>query len=287
MFQIPSQTALKFLWLGKEATWSPEWIHYSRALHEYELMIVDEGVLYIADEFGKYTVSKGEYILMAPCSHQYGWKASCCTFHWLHFQIPKDMPKDSKTSFFAVPTKARIPDFSKTQVLLSQIYHNEQTCADLSQSSFLLTALLLELHNQLYLNHKVLQKEQSAEGFSRYNVDLCEKIKTYVHWNRNRSLKVQEIASYLQYSPRHLSSVFSKVTGMHLKSYIDKQQIEAAKELLSGSPMSISEIAYQLGFSDSHNFSRTFKRITGQTPKQYRCESGHATRTRFSDTGSR
>ena len=85
MFQISGQTALDFLWLGKEATMSPDWIHYSRALHEYELMIIDEGVLYIADEFGKYTVSKGEYILMAPCRHQYGWKPSCCAFHWLGF----------------------------------------------------------------------------------------------------------------------------------------------------------------------------------------------------------
>lgn len=285
MFQIPNQTALDFLWLGKEATQSPEWIHYSRALHEYELMIVDDGILYIADEFGKYTVSKGEYILMAPCRHQYGWKPSRCTFHWLHFRLPDT--ESGQTSYLALPTQARIPDSSKIQVLLSQIYHNEQTCADLSQSSFLLSALLLELHNQLYLNRRVLQNKQSAEGFSLHNIDLCEKIKTYVHWNRSHGVKVREIASYLQYSPRHLSSVFSKVTGMHLKTYIDKQQMEAAKELLSGSPMSIAEIAYQLGFSDSHNFSRTFKRITGQTPKDYRYESGHATRTRFSDPGCR
>ena len=61
----------------------------------------------------------------------------------------------------------------------------------------LLSALLLELHNQLYLSRKVLQNEQSAEGFSRHNIELCEKIKTYVHWNRDHGIKVQEIASYL------------------------------------------------------------------------------------------
>ena len=69
--------------------------------------------------------------------------------------------------------QAKIPDFYKIQALLSQIYHNEQTCANLTQSSFLLSALLLELHNQLYLNRKVLQNEQSAEGFSRHNIELC------------------------------------------------------------------------------------------------------------------
>lgn len=286
MFQIPGRTALDFLWLGKEATMSPDWIHYSRALHEYELMIIDEGVLYIADEFGKYTVSKGEYILMAPCRHQYGWKPSRCAFHWLHFRLP-DITCPSETAVFLLPAQAKIPDFSKVQALLSQIYHNEQTCVNLTQSSFLLSALLLELHNQLYLSRKVLQDEQSAEGFSRHNIELCEKIKTYVHWNRDHGIKVQEIASYLQYSPRHLSGIFSKIMGMHLKTYINIQQMEAAKELLSGSPLSITEIAYQLGFSDNHNFSRTFKRITGQTPGDYRCKSGHAMRTRFSDTGDR
>ena len=84
-----------------------------------------------------------------------------------------------------------------------------------------------------------------------------------------------------------ISGIFSKIMGMHLKTYINIQQMEAAKELLSGSPLSITEIAYQLGFSDNHNFSRTFKRITGQTPGDYRCKSGHAMRTRFSDTGDR
>lgn len=112
MFQISGQTALDFLWLGKEATMSPDRIHYSRALHEYELMIIDEGVLYIADEFGKYTVSKGEYILMAPCRHQYGWKPSCCAFHWLHFRLP-DITYPSETAVFPLPMQAKIPDFYK------------------------------------------------------------------------------------------------------------------------------------------------------------------------------
>ena len=86
-----------------------------------------------------------------------------------------------------------------------------------------------------------------------------------------------------------LAKKMATTTGETIERNSDARSVamEAAKEMLSGSPLSITEIAYQLGFSDNHNFSRTFKRVTGQTPRDYRCKSGHATRTRFSDTGDR
>ncbi len=82
MIQIPLHPPPTFLWLGKETSRSESWIHYSRQLTEFEFMLVDQGTLYIADEHGKYQVSAGEYILMPPCQHQYGWKNSCCSFYW-------------------------------------------------------------------------------------------------------------------------------------------------------------------------------------------------------------
>ncbi len=272
MIQIPTNTPLHFMWLGKETSRMDDWIHYSRRLQEYELMIVDYGTLYIADEHGKYEVSQGEYILMSPCEHQHGWKASSCSFYWLHFEIPVDT-FDSDASFF-IPKKARIPDASKIQTFLSQIYHNEQFYSDTTQSSFLLSALFLEIHNQLYRSTDALKGRSAENGVSLQKTDLCKKIKTYIHWNRTRCIRVSEIASYLRYSEKHLSAVFSEVTGVRLKHYIDEQQMEAAKELLSNSKNSISEISFHLGYSDSHNFSRTFRRITGMSPKEYRISAG-------------
>lgn len=271
MIHISRNVPPDFMWLGKETTFSDNWIHYSRSLHEYELMIVDKGTLFIADERGKYEVGQGEYIIMAPCRHQYGWKPSACSFYWLHFSLGK-VSGAEKT--FPIPKQARIPDFSRIQTFLSQIYHNEQFYSDTTQSSFLLSALLLEIHNQLYQSADALRQAVSESGFSLQKTDLCKKIKNYIYWNRTHCIKVSEIAEYMRYSEKYLSSTFAEVTGTRLKYYIDEQQMEAAKELLSGSQNSIGEISFQLGYTDSHNFSRTFKRITGMSPKEYRIASG-------------
>lgn len=275
MISLNLNAPLEFMWLGKETTLSGDWIHYSRSLQEYELMIVDNGVLYIADEYGKYTVSQGEYILMPPCRHQYGWKPSSCSFYWAHFDVSghEKMNFHKEPVPLPLPKQARIPDFSGIQTLLSQIYHNEQFYADTTQSSFLLAALLLEIHNQLYATGTEPHSSNKTAA-SEQKADLCKKIKNYVFWNRTHRLHVSEIAEYLRYSEKHISSVFAEVTGTTLKTYIDEQQMEAAKELLANSPNTIREISFQLGYSDSHNFSRAFKRITGMTPKDYRILSG-------------
>lgn len=270
MISIHLNTPLNFMWLGKEVTMSQSWIHYSRTLHEYELMIVDKGILYIADEYGKYEIKQGEYILMPPCRHQYGWRASACSFYWLHFDLNKHPA--SKEPSLHLPKQARIPDFSRIQTYLSQIYHNEQFYSDTTQSSFLLSALLLEIYNQL--TGSTLHSHACPEGISLQKNDLCKKIKNYIHWNRTHCIKISEIAEYMKYSEKYLSSVFADVTGKKLKHYIDEQHMEAAKELLSGSHSTVSEIAFQLGYADSHNFCRTFRRITGMSPTGYRASAG-------------
>ncbi len=276
MISLPMDSPLTFLWLGKETTLSENWIHYSRSLHEYELMIVDHGTLYIADEYGRYKVNQGEYILMSPCRHQYGWQPSACSFYWLHFNFSETSVRETapacKPHFFPIPKQARIPDFSAIQTFLSQISHNEQFYSDTTQSSFLLTALLLEIHNQLYGSS--CMPSFSKERPSLQKADLCKKIKNYVHWNRTHRIQVSEIATYMRYSEKYLSSVFAEYTGITLKAYLDKQRMDAARELLANSHNTIREISFQLGYSDSHNFSRAFKRVTGMSPKDYRISSG-------------
>lgn len=272
MIPIYLGTPLTFMWLGKETTMSQNWIHYSRTLHEYELMIVDKGILYIADEHGKYEVKQGEYILMPPCGHQYGWHPSSCSFYWLHFDFNKQCRPEKE--YFRLPKQARIPDFSGIQTYLSQIYHNEQFYSDTTQSSFLVSALLLEIYNQLYHTDRSHSDLKGSDGVSLQKTDLCKKIKNYIYWNRAHYIKISEIAEYMRYSGKYLSSVFVSVTGKKLKYYIDEQHMEAAKELLSGSQNTISEIAFQLGYTDSHNFSRIFKRITGMSPSEYRISAG-------------
>ena len=68
----------------------------------------------------------------------------------------------------------------------------------------------------------------------------------------------------------YLSSLFSKVEGRTIEKYVILQRIERVKELLVYGEMTISEIAYKLGYSSSQYLSNQFKAETGLTPSQFR-----------------
>lgn len=81
---------------------------------------------------------------------------------------------------------------------------------------------------------------------------------------------VQYCSEQLNMSPSYLSDLIKKTTGETANHYIKQFVIQMAKNrLVSG--MNSSEVAYSLGFDYPQHFSRTFKKITGETPSEY-CE---------------
>jgi len=81
---------------------------------------------------------------------------------------------------------------------------------------------------------------------------------------------VQFIASELNLSPNYLSDMLRVNTGQTTQQHIQNRVIEKAKELLSTTSMSVSEIAYHLGFEHSQSFHRLFKNRTSFSPLEFR-----------------
>lgn len=71
-----------------------------------------------------------------------------------------------------------------------------------------------------------------------------------------------------------LSSLFSQLEGRTIEKYIIFQKIERVKEMLSYGDQTLSEIAWQLGYSSVQHLSKQFKKTTGITPSQFRIQ-GH------------
>jgi AraC family transcriptional regulator len=78
------------------------------------------------------------------------------------------------------------------------------------------------------------------------------------------------VSSRLPYDFGYLSDVFSKVEGLSIEKYFILQRIEKVKELIAYDQLSLSEIAYETGFSSVHHLSAQFKKMTGSTPSQYK-----------------
>ena len=81
---------------------------------------------------------------------------------------------------------------------------------------------------------------------------------------------VKYISTELKLSQRYLSDMLSSLTGLNTQQYIQNAVIEKAKEKLSATSLSVSEIAYGLGFEHSQSFSKLFKARTRVSPLEFR-----------------
>ena len=96
-----------------------------------------------------------------------------------------------------------------------------------------------------------------------------------VYFNRNDLIikglpTVQQISEELNISPNYLSRLLKTLTGQSTKQFIHDKLIDSAKEKLSTTDLSVSEIAYDLGFEHPQSFSKLFKTKTNFSPLDFR-----------------
>ncbi len=104
---------------------------------------------------------------------------------------------------------------------------------------------------------------------SAYYHPIREGIK-YLEKNWNRDVKISEIAARCGVSETYFRRLFSKWSGMSPVEYRNFLRVSNAKAMLSRRSVSISDIAYAVGFDDRFYFSRVFKKTVGLSPKDYR-----------------
>ncbi len=272
---FPTDQIFNYLRSGKFEALSSEWRHESMPLTiDHELIVVTDGTLYIRYMDEEFTVKPGEYVILPPSdSKREGFKSSYCSFYWLHFtakmgRFPYRIHTGEKESYeraacFMLPQSGQVPRSEKMIIQMKQLQ-------DLTRSNYpaitlnaLTTAILTELYGQL-----------TAESFSNENSvsnkQIYSDIVDYIKRNIQKSLKVSEIADEFGYSPKYLSHLFTDIRGMSLKQFVLMHKMYTACFFLTDSDMNISEVAGKVGFSDVHNFSRTFKKTMGLSPSIYR-----------------
>lgn len=99
---------------------------------------------------------------------------------------------------------------------------------------------------------------------------LQRRFEALVEEHARAHLGVADYADLLGVTPTHLSRVMRKATGKAALATIEGYMIREARRNLAFSNLSISEIAYHLGYEDPAYFSRVFKRATGRSPRAFR-----------------
>lgn len=128
--------------------------------------------------------------------------------------------------------------------------------------------------------HSQLRERLNAHGFQLLDDKksaLISQIKSavinYIHYDERKNVKVnlsEHIAEKVGKDYNYLSGLFSEVEGITIEKFVILQRIEKVKELLVYAEFSLSEIAWQMGYSSLAHLSGQFKKITGLTPSDYR-----------------
>ena len=106
--------------------------------------------------------------------------------------------------------------------------------------------------------------------FDNQGFELILKLQKEFEENYGLYYSLEDLAKQYNISVSSLSHQFKKITGMSVMDYLLSCRIASAKNFLAKTNLSISEIVELCGFSDNSNFSRTFKKLNGMTPTEFR-----------------
>ncbi|OUS76695.1 DNA-binding response regulator [Paenibacillus sp. MY03] len=104
--------------------------------------------------------------------------------------------------------------------------------------------------------------------------DPMEEAKTYIDSRLSQDITLEEVACMVGLTPNYFSALFKKLTNETFVQYRIQKRMEKAKEMLAIPHYRISDIASEVGYEDYPHFTKTFKKIAGITPSEYRSELG-------------
>ena len=155
--------------------------------------------------------------------------------------------------------------------ILKNIQREYQANIDKFSENIIITQveLLLNYAERYYERQFITRKINNHQIL----VKLEEKLDSYFNSSDiliNGVPTVTQVANDLNLSPNYLSSMLKIISGQSTQQHIQNKIIEKAKEKLSTNELSISEIAYELGFEYPQSFSKLFKQKTNQSPMAFR-----------------
>lgn len=102
------------------------------------------------------------------------------------------------------------------------------------------------------------------------NESLTDQVIQFIKEHHTQHITSEDICRQFYCSRSFMSTQFNKATGKSIRGYINELRMADAKRLLKESALSVTEIAFLVGFNSSNHFSDLFKKSTGTSPLKYR-----------------
>ncbi|MFM6924671.1 MAG: GlxA family transcriptional regulator [Ferruginibacter sp.] len=107
-------------------------------------------------------------------------------------------------------------------------------------------------------------------GQKSHDDEMVQQAQAYIENNPHEKISIEQLSSQLAVGRRNFDRRFIKATGNTPVEYVQRVKIESAKKAMESTRKTISEIMYEVGYSDVKAFREVFRKITGMSPLAYR-----------------
>ncbi len=222
--------------------------HMERTFREDVLLLVMDGTLRFCENDTPVEVGKGEFYIQRRWMHQTGPEES-------------DMPKYFFIHFVGdfASSKNMLPLRGEANMTaLFPLMQQLETLRVSGAPEVLKCAVFYQILSELF---NTVKSSPSRE--------LMVKVMTLVSMDMRRTLTLEDIAASCGYSRNHIIYAFKRETGMTPYAYILRLRLDAAKNLLMNSQLSVEQIAVECGFGNYINMYKEFKRQEHCSPTKW------------------
>lgn len=240
---------------------------------EIEIIRVISGILNISVNNEDYTLKNGEiYVVNSEMVH--GGVPDDCIYECIVFNPEKIFSLTAQTRSFLEElfSKATLIDnilkdkeaVDAANTLFESLKNKYKYChfeAISALYGFFGVIVKKRLYkNDVELNYVIRDKK----------ITKLKKVLSFIRESYAQQLSLEDMSKMAEMSPKYFCSVFKELTGQTPFDYLNSYRIERASSKLTGTDISVTEIAYSCGFNDLSYFIKSFKEKTGTTPAKYR-----------------
>ena len=224
-------------------------------MYEIELPIEAGGVSYIDGE--SRVISTDTVICAKPGQIRHTRLPFKC--YYLHAVVSEELSRviDKIPNFLSFESTEQIKNIF---VGMCEYYQTgTEDCELMLMSLMLRLVAILSAHG----------KREGAMNMQKSNRRAIEDTLEYIGNNLSADLSLDALSERTNFTPIYFHKLFRSATGKTLRAYVEEQRIKRAISLLGSTDMTLTEIAYECGFSSQSYFSYAFKRCKGVTPREF------------------
>ena len=220
--------------------------------NSYFIHFVTEGKGEFTNPYGTFKLDKGQGFIFAP-DEKILYKADKNNpwhYIWIAFKGEK-----AKRLFDSCSFSSQNPVFDFEGVFDIEKVFNEAMKIDEGRELYILSALyrFFSVYSAEYLNR----------------VSKIDMATNYIIQNYSSDITVESVAKFVGFERKYFCKLFTQKMGIPPSRYIINTRMNAAAELLKSTDLSVSEIAYSVGYNDLSNFSKAFKQVYQVSPVKY------------------